>query len=105
MPTRPGAAPGTEIRPEVVPRPGGVVVTKRRGTAFSGSDLDVVLRARGIDSLVLTGIASSAVVLPSASPPSPTPAWTPTRRCTGSSSGEFRQWADVLAVDDWLKTL
>ncbi|GAA2458272.1 hypothetical protein GCM10010273_47420 [Streptomyces lavendulocolor] len=56
-------APGTEIHPEVAPRPGDVVVTKRRASAFSGSDLDVVLRARGIDSLVLTGIATSAVVL------------------------------------------
>ena len=32
-------------------------------SAFSGGDLDVVLRARAIDSLVLTGIATSGVVL------------------------------------------
>jgi len=55
--------PGTEIHPDVAPRPGDIVVTKRRASAFSGSDLDLVLRARGIDSLVLTGIATGAVVL------------------------------------------
>ncbi|MGA5319219.1 cysteine hydrolase family protein [Streptomyces seoulensis] len=56
-------APGSEIHPDIAPRAGDVVVTKRRGSAFSGSDLDLVLRARDIDSLVLTGIATSAVVL------------------------------------------
>jgi nicotinamidase-related amidase len=55
--------PATAIHPEVAPRPGEVVVTKRRVSAFSGSDLAVVLRARGIDTLVLTGIATSGVVL------------------------------------------
>jgi nicotinamidase-related amidase len=55
--------PATAIHPAVAPRPGDVVVTKRRVSAFSGSDLAVVLRARGIDTLVLTGIATSGVVL------------------------------------------
>ena len=55
--------PGTEIHPGVAPRQGDTVVTKRRASAFSGSDLDLVLRSRGIDSLVLTGIATGAVVL------------------------------------------
>jgi nicotinamidase-related amidase len=32
-------------------------------SAFSGSDLDVVLRSLDVDSLVLTGIATSGVVL------------------------------------------
>jgi nicotinamidase-related amidase len=32
-------------------------------SAFAGSDLDVVLRSQKIDSLVLTGIATSGVVL------------------------------------------
>ncbi|MFE1171866.1 cysteine hydrolase family protein [Streptomyces sp. NPDC058773] len=56
-------APGTAIHQDVAPEPSDVVVTKRRASAFSGSDLDLVLRARGIDSLVLTGIATSGVVL------------------------------------------
>ena len=55
--------PGSHIPGAVAPAPGEVVVTKRRVSAFTGSDLDVVLRARGIDHLVLAGIATSGVVL------------------------------------------
>jgi nicotinamidase-related amidase len=52
-----------EIHPAVAPEPGEVVVTKRRVSAFAGSDLDVVLRAGAIEELVLCGIATSGVVL------------------------------------------
>ena len=38
-------------------------MTKRRVSGFTGSDLDVVLRALGAGTLVLTGIATSGVVL------------------------------------------
>jgi nicotinamidase-related amidase len=58
--------PGDEsaaIHPAVAPAPGDPVVTKRRVSAFAGSDLDVLLRGLGADSLVLTGIATSGVVL------------------------------------------
>ena len=47
----------------MAPAPGDLLVTKRRVLAFTGSDLEVVLRAGGIDSLVLAGIATSGVVL------------------------------------------
>jgi nicotinamidase-related amidase len=53
----------TAVLTDVAPRDGDVVVTKRRVSAFAGSDLDVVLRAQRIDHLVLTGIATSGVVL------------------------------------------
>jgi len=52
-----------EIHPAVAPRPGDLVVTKRRVSAFTGSDLDVLLRGLGAGTLVLTGIATSGVVL------------------------------------------
>jgi len=55
--------PGLAIPAAVAPADGDVVVTKRRVSAFAGSDLDVVLRASGADHLVLTGIATSGVVL------------------------------------------
>ncbi len=51
------------IHESVAPLDGETVVTKRRVSAFAGSDLDVVLRAGQIESLVLTGIATSGVVL------------------------------------------
>jgi nicotinamidase-related amidase len=56
----------TQIHPAIAPADGDVVVTKRRVSAFSGSDLDVVLRAAEIDTLVLTGISTSGVVLSTA---------------------------------------
>jgi nicotinamidase-related amidase len=52
-----------QVHESVAPREDEVVVTKRRVSGFAGSDLDVVLRAKGIDTLVLTGIATSGVVL------------------------------------------
>jgi nicotinamidase-related amidase len=55
--------PGTAIPAAVAPAPGEAVVIKRRVSAFTGSDLDVLLRARGTDHLVLAGIATSGVVL------------------------------------------
>lgn len=51
------------IHPDIAPRAEDIVVTKKRVSAFAGSDLDLVLRAGEIDSLVLTGIATSGVVL------------------------------------------
>jgi nicotinamidase-related amidase len=60
--TRMGGQPN-EIHPDVAPAPGDIVVTKRRVSAFAGSDLEVVLRAQGLDHLILTGIATSGVVL------------------------------------------
>ena len=49
--------------PAITPQEGDVVVTKRRVSAFTGSDLEVVLRAQGIQHIVLSGIATSGVVL------------------------------------------
>jgi len=54
---------GTEIHPEVAPESGDILVKKLRVGAFAGSDLEVLLRSRGIGSLALTGIATGGVVL------------------------------------------
>ncbi|HEY2720376.1 MAG TPA: isochorismatase family cysteine hydrolase, partial [Chitinophagaceae bacterium] len=51
-----------QVDPKVAPRM-EVTVTKRRVSAFSGSDLEVILRANNIQHIVLTGIATSGVVL------------------------------------------
>jgi nicotinamidase-related amidase len=56
-------APGSEIHVAVAPKPGEVVVTKHRVSAFAGTDLEMVLRANGIETLVLAGLATSGVVL------------------------------------------
>jgi nicotinamidase-related amidase len=39
-----------------------VVILKRRASAFAGTDLDLVLRARGVDTLAIAGVATSAMV-------------------------------------------
>jgi nicotinamidase-related amidase len=56
------SAPDTRICDEVAPRPADIVVVKRGVSAFAGSDLDLILRAKTIDTLVLTGISSLGVV-------------------------------------------
>ena len=40
-----------------------LVVTRSRVSAFTGSDLEIILRAKNVDHLVLTGISTSGVVL------------------------------------------
>ncbi|MCS7460601.1 cysteine hydrolase [Paenibacillus doosanensis] len=52
-----------QIHESVRPLPGEPIVTKLRVSAFTGSDLEVILRSRGIDTLILSGIATSGVVL------------------------------------------
>jgi len=54
---------GAEIHPAVAPMPGEVIVTKHRVGAFAGTDLDMILRSGGIETVLLTGIATSGVVL------------------------------------------
>lgn len=51
------------IHAMVAPQEGDAVVTKSRVNAFAGTDLELLLRAREIDTLVLFGIATSGVVL------------------------------------------
>lgn len=55
--------PAAAIHPEVAPQQGDIVITKHRVDAFAGTDLEMVLRAKDIDTLVLFGIATSGAVL------------------------------------------
>ncbi|TZF92337.1 cysteine hydrolase [Chryseobacterium panacisoli] len=51
------------IHPDLSPDEKDIVITKRRFSAFTGSDLEVVLRGMDIQHLVLTGVSTSGVVL------------------------------------------
>lgn len=51
------------IHPSVAPEGDDITVTKHRVSAFAGTDLEMILRAKDIDTLVLFGIATSGVVL------------------------------------------
>ena len=48
-----------EIVPEIGPRTGDLLVTKRQWGAFYGTDLDLQLRRRGVRTIVLGGIATN----------------------------------------------
>ncbi|WP_343661521.1 isochorismatase family cysteine hydrolase [Chryseobacterium sp.] len=51
------------IHPELTPEEHDIVIVKKRFSAFTGSDLEVVLRGLDIQHLILTGVSTSGVVL------------------------------------------
>jgi nicotinamidase-related amidase len=51
------------IHPSLTPAEGEIVVGKHRVNALYGTGLDVVLRANDIETLIITGYATSGVVL------------------------------------------
>ncbi len=60
QPPRPPPEPGWEaIVPELGPKAGDHVVRKRQWGAFYGTDLDLQLRRRGIDTIILCGISTN----------------------------------------------
>ena len=53
---------GTEIVDELKPRRDEIIITKKRSSAFFGSDLEIVLRGLGAKSLILCGGATNRAV-------------------------------------------
>src|SRR5438552_17321497 len=51
------------VHPSLVDDENDIIVTKHRVDAFAGTDFELVLRARDIKTLVLSGIATSGVLL------------------------------------------
>lgn len=47
---------------QVQPREGDIVVQKHRWSAFAGTELDLILRSHGIQTLVMAGVATNVCV-------------------------------------------
>ncbi|MBZ5782378.1 cysteine hydrolase family protein, partial [Klebsiella aerogenes] len=53
---------GVEIIADLSPQVGDQVLIKRRYSAFFATDLDLLLRGMGVDTVVLTGVATDVCV-------------------------------------------
>jgi nicotinamidase-related amidase len=100
-----------KVHPGIAPAEGELTVVKRRVSAFAGSDLEVILRAFGIQHMVLTGIATSGVVLSTLREAADKDyRLTVLADCCADGDEEvhrvlttkvFPRQADVLIVEDW----
>jgi nicotinamidase-related amidase len=48
----------SEFVPDIAPTPSDIIITKRQWGAFYGTDLELQLRRRGMDTIVLAGIST-----------------------------------------------
>ncbi len=100
------------IHSAVAPEPGDVVVTKTRTSAFSGTDLEVILRSQAISHLVLCGIPTSNAVLSTLlqAADKDYELTVLSDCCTDKEdvqhvlmSEVFPQWAEVITAEAWEK--
>lgn len=99
------------VHDDLKPQEGEVIVAKRRVSAFTGSDLEVILRAYNAQHLILTGIATSGVVLSTVREASDKDyRLTVLADCCADGDAEvhkgltekvFPRQADVMNVADW----
>lgn len=53
---------GWQVIDALAPRPGELVIDKRRPSGFHGTSLDALLRERGVTSVILTGVSTHGCV-------------------------------------------
>lgn len=51
--------PGVDIYPDLAPAPGEHVIKKHRYSSFFGTDLDIILREWGVDTVIISGTSTS----------------------------------------------
>jgi len=108
-------SPATQVHASLGPEPGEPVVVKKRVSAFAGSDLEVLLRSLEITELVLTGLATSGVVLSTLREAADKDyGLTVLSDCCGDQDPEvhrvlvekvFPRQAEVMTADEWARTL
>lgn len=54
---------GTALHSAIVPKEEELILHKKRVSAFAGSDLEMVLKSKGVDNLIIAGFATSGIVL------------------------------------------
>ena len=101
------------IEPALAPTAADTIVVKRRVSAFTGSDLEVILRALSIQHIVLAGVATSGVVLSTTREAADKDyRITILSDCCGDADPEthrvlttkvFRRQAEVFTIDEWNK--
>jgi nicotinamidase-related amidase len=102
-----------KVHPDLAPVADEVTVAKRRVSAFTGSDLEVILRAKEIKHMVVTGIATSGVVLSTVREAADKDyGITVLADCCADGDEEvhrvlttkvFPRQADVLSLEEWSK--
>ncbi len=53
---------GAEVVDELKPAPGDYIIHKRRSNAFYNTDLELMLRSRGIETVIITGVVTNGCV-------------------------------------------
>ncbi|MDQ1096168.1 MULTISPECIES: cysteine hydrolase family protein [Chryseobacterium] len=101
------------IHPELTPEEHDIIIAKKRFSAFTGSDLEIVLRGLDIQHLVVTGVSTSGVVLSTIREASDKDyQLTVIRDCCKDGDEEvhsvlinkiFPRQADVISVNEWLR--
>jgi nicotinamidase-related amidase len=102
-----------KVHNDIAPAENEMIIIKRRVSAFTGSDLEVVLRAFEIKHLVLTGIATSGVVLSTVREAADKD-YVITILSDGCADADeevhrvlitkiFPRQAEVVSIDDWSK--
>ena len=58
--------PGAEIVQSLAPHPGDLIIDKPRQSAFYGTDLEVILRSLGADTVIISGVTTNVCCLATA---------------------------------------